>query len=163
MATLSEMVVQVLSARMAKKEMSLEEMQLEINAIKKMIQGIETDPEAVLEVPVEDTKPTLTLKQAFKKDEVVCMICGKGFKTLKRHLALIHQVSGKEYKKQFNIPAKQTLAAKSYVESRRQMAIDKGLSGNLALAREKKAANVAEKKANPPAAKKTKSAAKSKK
>ena len=68
------------------------------------------------------------------------MVCNKGgFKTLKRHLAQYHQLTPKQYRKQFGIPSSRKLAAKSYSESRRQMAIDNNLSDRLAKAREKKA------------------------
>lgn len=144
MATLSEMTVQVLSARLAKKEMSLEEIQKEMVAISTMIKAIDEGnlQESAVEVPKEEPKPQLTLKQAFKKDEVICMICNKGFKTLKRHLSMAHNLKPGQYRKQFGIPATQSLAAKSYVESRRQMAIDRNLGDGLAKAREKRAANI---------------------
>lgn len=51
--------------------------------------------------PAEGPKPQLTIKQAFKKDEVICMICNKEFKTLKRHLTMSHQLKPGEYRKQF--------------------------------------------------------------
>jgi predicted transcriptional regulator len=44
-----------------------------------------------------------------------------------------------EYRKQFDIPRTQPLAARSYSESRRQMAVDRGLGENLAKARAAKA------------------------
>lgn len=145
MATLSELTVQVLTARMAKKEMSLEEIQKEMVAISNMIKAIDegTLQEPGTEAPVEESKPQLTIKQAFKKDEVICMICTKGFKTLKRHLTIAHDLKPGEYRKQFGIPSTQSLAAKSYVESRRQMALDKGLGEGLVKFRELKAAEKA--------------------
>lgn len=119
MATLSEMVVQVLAARMAKKEMTLEEMQGEINSIKQMILGIEggaVQPEA----PEEETKPEkINFKKVFKQKEVICLICNKSFRTLKRHLTQVHNMSDKEYKTKYNIPAKQPLAAKEYSDKKR--------------------------------------------
>ena len=64
------------------------------------------------------------------------MICGKaGLITLKRHLTIAHDMKPAQYKKQFNISADQPLAAKDYVEKRRQMALDRGLGNNLAKAR----------------------------
>jgi predicted transcriptional regulator len=44
-----------------------------------------------------------------------------------------------EYRKMFDIPRTQPLAARAYSESRRQMAIDRGLGENLAKARAAKA------------------------
>ena len=70
------------------------------------------------------------------------MICGKsGLTTLKRHLKTAHAVKPGQYRKQFHIPADQPLAAKDYVEKRRQMAIDRGLAEKLAQARAAKKAS----------------------
>ena len=77
------------------------------------------------------------------------MICGQGFKTLKRHLAQAHDLKPGQYRKQFNIPSSMSLTAKSYSESRRQSAIDRGLGDNLAKARAVRAAKG--KKASVPA------------
>jgi predicted transcriptional regulator len=63
------------------------------------------------------------------------MICGKAMKTLARHLKTAHGMTASEYRKQFDIPRTQPLAARAYSESRRQMAIDRGLGDNLAKAR----------------------------
>jgi predicted transcriptional regulator len=68
----------------------------------------------------EEVKPTLTLKEAFRKNEIVCLICGKGgFKTLARHLSTAHDMKPGAYRKQFGIPSKQVLAAKSHSVDRR--------------------------------------------
>ena len=59
-----------------------------------------------------------------------------------------------EYRRQFDIPRTQPLAARSYSESRRQMAIERGLGENLAKARaargksEKEKSKICRKKAN---------------
>lgn len=146
MVTLSELTVQVITARLAKKEMTLEELQKEMTAISTMLKDIDagTVSEPVAGVPVEEAKPQLTLKQAFKKDEVICMVCSKGgFKTLKRHLAQAHDLKPGQYRKQFNIPSSQALVAKSYSESRRKSAEERGLGDVLAKAREIRAAKIA--------------------
>lgn len=141
MATISELTVQVLTARLAKRDMSLEELQKEMVTISNELKAIDagTSSTPVSEVPAEEIKPQLSIKQAFKKDEVICMICNKGFKTLKRHLFMAHNLKPGEYKKQFNIPSTQSLAAKSYSDSRRRMAIDKGLGEGLVKFRADKA------------------------
>lgn len=95
----------------------------------------------------EEAKPSLSIKEAFKKNEVVCLVCGKGgFKTLARHLSTAHGMKPGAYKKQFGISSKQALSAKSYSEARRKMAQDRGLADNLAKAREVRMANIEAKK-----------------
>jgi predicted transcriptional regulator len=56
-------------------------------------------------------------------------------KTLARHLKTSHDMTANDYRKQFDIPRTQSLAAKNYSEKRRQMAIDRGLGEKLAKAR----------------------------
>ena len=76
--------------------------------------------------------PAMTIEEAFKPDQVACMICGKaGMKTLKRHLGIAHNLKPGQYRKQFNIPKGQPLAAREYVEKRRQIALDRGLGLSL--------------------------------
>lgn len=171
MSNLTELTAQIIAARAAKKDMSTEELQQEMQMVYTFLKGIESGdvpaPVTVTQEPsVEEAKPQLTIKQAFKKDEVICMICNKGFKTLKRHLAMAHNLKPGEYRKQFGIPSTQSLAAKSYSESRRQMALDRGLVEGLVKARAEKATKkVAEPSKDAPvkSTKKTTASAKSKK
>jgi len=147
MATLSELTVQVLTARMAKKEMSLEEIQKEMVTISNMIKAIDegTIQEPTPEAPVEEPKPQkINFKKIFKDNEVICLICNKGFKSLKRHLSSAHQLTPKDYKSQFNIPASQSLIAKAYSEERKKAALDRGQGNILAKARKARAAKKAE-------------------
>ena len=145
MATLVEIAAQIVASHASSTPMTSDQLIFEIgkvhNALKNLEagQGIEG---------TEEAKPSLTVKEAFKKGEVVCMVCGKGgFKTLARHLSTAHQMKPGAYKKQFGIPSKQALSAKSYSEARRAMAVDRGLADNLAKARQVRMGNIEAKKA----------------
>lgn len=148
MATLIEMATEMVVTRAKSTPLTAEEMIAELKFFHSELKRLETG-EPVEENPVQaqPTAPSLTVKEAFRKNEVVCMVCGKGgFKTVTRHLATAHGMKPAEYRKQFQIPAGQSLSAKSYSESRRKMAQDRGLAGNLAKARETRMANIAAKK-----------------
>jgi predicted transcriptional regulator len=94
------------------------------------------------EKPAIPPAPAMTILEAFKPDHVGCMICGKkGLTTLKRHLTAAHNLKPGQYRKQFNIPKDQPLAATEYVAKRRQMALDRGLGAKMAAARAAKKAN----------------------
>jgi predicted transcriptional regulator len=93
----------------------------------------------VKEKPAVPPAPAMTMEEAFKPDQVACLICGKtGMKTLKRHLSSAHDLKPGQYRKQFAIPQGQPLAAREYVEKRRQIALDRGLGDKLAAARDAK-------------------------
>jgi predicted transcriptional regulator len=142
MATLIEMASEIVSAHTSANQMSTEELISEIQKVHSALKSLEVGQ--AVEGVASEANPALTIKQAFKKDEVVCMVCGKGgFKTLTRHLNQAHGLKPGQYRKQFNIPSSQSLSAKNYSESRRQAALDKGLAGNLAKARKVRADNIA--------------------
>ena len=104
--------------------MSLEEMQKEIIAISNMIKAVDdgTAQESAAINNQQSEEPVLqkiNFKKVFKEKEVICLICNKSFRTLKRHLTQVHNISDKEYRAKFNIPAKQPLAAKEYSDKKR--------------------------------------------
>lgn len=144
-ASLSELTVQVLTQRMAKKEMSLEEIQKEMVAISNMIKAIDEGTITEAAEPPAEAKPgKINMRKVFKDKEVVCLLCNKGFTTLKRHLTQAHQITEKDYKEQFGIPAKQKLVAREYSEQRKKAALERGQGEILAKARAARAAKKVE-------------------
>lgn len=147
--TLLELTASIVSSHAAMSELSTEELVQEIQKVYTTLQQLEGGaPETA---QAEETKsPVISLKKAFQADQVVCMICGKGgMKTLTRHLAQVHDMKPREYRKQFNIPSSQALTARKFSEARKKMAQDRGLADNLAKARAVRAAKIQEKKAAP--------------
>jgi len=139
MASLLEMATEIVLSMATSSTMSREELLAEIASVHKSLAAIEKG-ETLPEVPAEEAPaPSITRKKAFGKDKIICMLCGKEMKTLARHLKTAHGMKPGEYRKQFDIPRSQPLAARAYSESRRQMAVDRGLGDNLAKARAAKA------------------------
>lgn len=98
--------------------------------------GVEGEEEG--EAPVggtEASKPAVPLEAAFGTDRVFCMVCGKGMKTLKRHLATAHDMKPGQYRKAFGIAPGTPLVAKEYSETRKKMAQDLNLAERLVKAR----------------------------
>lgn len=135
MATLLEMATEIVAAHASTTTMSKEELIAEIANVYQALAALEKGEAVTTEVAADEAGPAISKRKAFGKDQVFCMICGKGMKTLTRHLKTAHDLKPGQYRKQFGIPRTQSLAAKSYSESRRQMAIDRGLGDKLALAR----------------------------
>lgn len=135
MATLLEMAVEIVAAHASTTNMSKEELIAEIASVYQALAALDKGEAVAVEGAPAETAPAISKKKAFGKDKVVCMICGKGMKTLTRHIKTAHGLKPGQYRKQFGIPSSQSLAARSYSESRRQMAIDRGLPEKLAKAR----------------------------
>jgi predicted transcriptional regulator len=136
MATLLEMAVEIVAAHASTTNMTKEELIAEIASVHQALATLEKGETLATEAAATESGPAVSKKKAFGKDQVFCMICGKGMKTLTRHIKTAHAMTPGQYRKQFGIPRTQSLAAKNYSESRRQMAIDRGLGDKLAKARE---------------------------
>ena len=144
MATLLEMAAEIVSSHASTSKLTSDELLLEIQRVYATLQGLEGGQSA--EVAAE-AKPTMSWKQSIKTNEIICLVCGKGkMKTLARHLNQAHGLKPGQYKKQFGIPSKQPLTAKSYSESRRKMAAEIGLGDILIKARQTRAAMLKAKK-----------------
>lgn len=154
-ADLIELTASIVISHVSMTEMSSEELLTEIKAVHAILKGLtagemeapDQEPrrrgrppktaEAVPEErPAPPEAPAMGLEEAFKPDQVGCMVCGKrGMKTLKRHLASAHGLKPGQYRRRFNIPKDQPLAAPDYVAKRRQNALERGLGEKLAAAR----------------------------
>ncbi|PLX95339.1 MAG: MucR family transcriptional regulator [Desulfuromonas sp.] len=134
MSKLLEMAVEIVSAHASTTSMTKEDLVAELAEVHTALKAMENG-ELVAEQQEQEQQPAMSLKKAFGKDKVYCLICGKGMTTLGRHLRLVHEITPAEYRKQFDIPRTQPLAAKAYSEQRKQMAIERGLGEKLAQAR----------------------------
>ena len=152
MATLAELTVQLMTARLAKRDLSFEELQKEMDYFATKLKSIDSGCTATQEpvpqetpapvVPEEPAPPQkINMKKVFRDDKVVCLECSKEFGSLNRHLQVTHSMTDKEYKQKYNIPAKQKLVAKNISDKARQSALDRNQGAVLAKGRaDKKAA-----------------------
>ena len=138
MSTLIEMAAQLIVSQVSHTHMSTDQIISELNKVYNGLKGLESGRPNV----VDESKAVLTIKEAFKKNEVICMVCGKGFTTLTRHLNTAHDMKPGAYRKQFGISSKQPLAARSYSQARRASALDRGLADVLAKSREARRTNI---------------------
>ena len=112
-------------------ELTSEQLVNEIKEVYNVLSSL--DGGAILEEPASEaagggTKPSIPLKDIVKAKYVVCLECGKKFKTLKTHLRKIHGLMPKEYYARFDLdPKKFPLVCKDYSAARSKMAKDRGL------------------------------------
>ena len=145
MATLLELTANIVSSHVSGLPMTTEELVQEIRKVHTALLQLETSVSVpdVHVAEIEPTRPALTIKQAFRQNEVICMICGKGgMKTLARHLNQTHQMKPRAYRKQFGIPNTTPLTARKFTEERKQLAQNINLAANLVKARETRMANI---------------------
>ena len=81
------------------------------------------------ETAVDDQnyEPFTSMKKSIKPDHLVCMDCGKQFKTIKRHIKASHGLTVDEYKRRYDLPSDYPATAPNYSEKRTSIAINRGL------------------------------------
>jgi len=137
---LLELTTDIVSAHASVNEMGKEELLEEMQAVfQKLLSlgGSEVEEGGSVS---QELKPAVPVNKAFGADKVICLVCGKAFTTLKKHIAVSHQMTPREYRKAFGVPSKTPLVARKYSEAKKKIAQEKGLAGKLAEGRKKAAA-----------------------
>ena len=82
-------------------------------------------------------QPVMAPDKAVGKDTITCLVCGKAFKTLKRHLKNAHDMTPQDYRQAFGLDKSYPLVAPNLSEQRAKVAKERGLGERLAEARKK--------------------------
>ncbi len=82
---------------------------------------------AKLESGEEIREPAVPIDKSVKRNEIICLECGKGQKTLKRHLSSGHGVTAEEYRARWGLGQDYPLVAPNYAKRRSDIAKKLGL------------------------------------
>ena len=75
----------------------------------------------------EELTPAVSIKRSLKPDALVCLDCGKSFKSIKRHLASSHDLSPQEYRERWGLRHDYPMVAPDYAAARSKLARKAGL------------------------------------
>ena len=75
----------------------------------------------------EKPKPAVPIKRSVREDGIVCLLCGKTQKTLKRHLTTRHELTPEDYRSMFELKDDYPLVAPAYAAIRSALAKKIGL------------------------------------
>ena len=149
MVTLLELAVTIIVARVhAFPTQTREDIITDLGEVYKKLKSLEYGGNETEKAPEEKTISPAMVRKSIGEDSITCLICGKvGMKSLARHLSAAHGMKPGEYKKQFGIPSKQPLAARSFSAAKSKMAKDRGLADILVKARGVRAEKLSKRKA----------------
>ena len=80
-----------------------------------------------LESSEETREPAVPINKSVKRNEIICLDCGKGQKTLKRHLTTAHGLTAEEYRARWGLDRNYPLVALNYAKQRSELAKRIGL------------------------------------
>ena len=81
----------------------------------------------VEELQAEPVKPPVPIRRSIQPDYIVCLEDGKKLKMLKRHLRTTYNMTPKEYRDKWRLPADYPMVAPNYAARRSEFAKKIGL------------------------------------
>ena len=80
-----------------------------------------------LESGEEIRAPSVPIDKSVKRNEIICLECGKGHKMLKRHLGTAHGLTVEEYRTQWGLGRDYPMVSPNYAKQRSEFAKKIGL------------------------------------
>jgi predicted transcriptional regulator len=143
------LVAQILSSYLSNNTVAPTELPSVIESVKKAFGG---SAEAISTTPSDSAskawQPAVPVKKSVTPEAVICLCCGQKFKTLRRHLQTVHQLTPREYRAAFELKSDYPLVAPNYAARRSELAKSLGLGrkAGMKVAPKKAAARRASKK-----------------
>jgi predicted transcriptional regulator len=90
--------------------------------------ALNTLANGAVQQPAEEQKaPAVPIKKSVQPDYIVCLEDGKRFKSLKRHLRSVYNMSPEQYRAKWGLPASYPMVAPNYAATRSELAKRLGL------------------------------------
>ena len=113
-----------------------------LKSVAETLEGLAAEPEGMAAgVQAAEAVAPTDWKSSIARNTITCMICGYSGKLLTPHLKSKHQMTPREYRKKFNIPARTPLVSKAYRAKRSKIAKETGIGEKLKAARKAKKAS----------------------
>ena len=122
------LVAQILSSYLSNNTVAPADLPSVIETVKKAFAGTaETTSTPMSGSDSKNWEPAVPIKKSIAPEAVTCLVCGKKFKSLKRHLQTAHQLSPREYRDAFKLKRDYPIVAPAYATRRSDLAKSLGL------------------------------------
>jgi predicted transcriptional regulator len=121
---LIELTADIVSAYVSNNSVSASEVPTLIGEVFSALSRVGT---GVVAVVTEPAKPAVNPKKSITPEYLICLEDGKKFKSLKRHLRSMYNISPEQYREKWNLPADYPMVAPDYAEARSRLAKEMGL------------------------------------
>ena len=123
-ATLAERTTEIVAAFVAHNQLPPAEVGSLIGLVADRLASL--GAEATPAVPSKP-EPAVPVRRSVSPDRIICLICGRAQKLLKRHLAVAHGLTPDQYREQFGLKRDYPMVAPSYAQARSELALRIGL------------------------------------
>ena len=121
--TLAELTAEIVSAYVSCNQIGPSDLGILVSTVAgelRMVGRVEQPPESKLE-------PAVPVRRSIRPDHLVCLVCGKPQKTLKRHLGAAHGLTPAQYRERFELKRDYPMTSPNYAQQRREVALRTGL------------------------------------
>jgi predicted transcriptional regulator len=122
------LLAQILSSYLSNNTVAPADLPSVIETVKKAFGG---SAEAISTPPSDSAtktwQPAVPVKKSVTPEAVICLCCGRRFKSLRRHLQATHQLSPREYRATFGLKSDYPMVAPNYAAQRSDLAKSLGL------------------------------------
>ena len=122
--TLAELTAEIVSAYVSHNQITPLDLGTLVGAVASQLRKVGTTVE---QPPESKPAPAVPVRRSVGQDHLVCLVCGKKQKLLKRHLAVEHDLTPDQYRETFRLTRDYPMAAPSYAAKRRELAVQFGL------------------------------------
>ena len=134
--TLAEVTAEIVSAYVSNNKIAPTDLPTLISTVSHEIVKIGNH----VELPAaEKPEHAVSVRRSIQPNHLICLVCGKPQKILKRHLAVQHGLTPALYRERFELKPDYPMAAPNYVQQRREVALQTGLGRPKKPARKRKA------------------------
>jgi predicted transcriptional regulator len=121
---LIELTADVVSAYVSNNSVSATELPGLIGEVYNALNRVGSAPAAP---PAEPLKPAVNPKKSITPDYIICLEDGKKFKSLKRHLSTMYNLTPEQYREKWGLAVDYPMVAPNYAEARSRLAKEMGL------------------------------------
>jgi predicted transcriptional regulator len=123
-SSLAQLTAVIVSAYVSNNKIALSVLAGLITTVAGQLSKVGAEPDQPAE---EKPEPAVSVRRSIRPDHLLCLVCGKPQKLLKRHLAVQHELTPNQYRERFGLKPEYPMAAPNYVQQRREIALRTGL------------------------------------
>jgi predicted transcriptional regulator len=121
-STLPDLTTEIVTAYLRNHRLAVADVPVLVATVARELSGLGREPEQAAQ-----PEAAMSIRRSVQRDHLVCLICGKKLKSLRRHLTVAHDLTPAGYRDQFGLKRDYPIVAPAYAEQRAAIARGSGL------------------------------------
>ena len=110
-SNIAELTTEIVAAYVSGHKLRVADVSSVINAVGTELAALGT---GAASLALDKPEPAVSVRRSVRPDHLVCLICGRKQKLLKRHLAVEHELTPNQYRETFGLKSDYPMVAPNY-------------------------------------------------